>query len=74
MTAKAHTELLKSEAVQQVVSAGNFVRYKDALNTSFRLRFIERRILMSKRNIQTWIKEQIDVCRHALAQDKACVD
>lgn len=75
MTADAHTDHLKEQAVQEVVSAGksgNFDRYRDALYRSFHVRFVEGRTPMLVANIQAWVKDHIGACNHAFTQDQAC--
>lgn len=77
MTADAHANHLKEQAVQEVVSAGksgNYNKYRDALYQSFHIRFIERRTPMLVTNIQAWVKDQIGACSHAFTQDQACTN
>lgn len=74
MTREDHIIKFRNDAVHEVLSSGEYDRYKEALEFSFELRFLRQQALMTISNIREWIKDQIGACRHSLPQDAACPD
>lgn len=72
MTKEVHIQRVQEETVLQVVRAGAYDRYQQALLDSFWFRFVTRKVPMLKDNLTEWVKEQISACAHALPQDLAC--